>query len=52
MNQNYVALRKNNLELVEYKNMLKKTETFLAESRFNFPEQDENTSTVGIMGEG
>ena len=46
MNTNYVALRKNHLELTEYKSMLKKTEIFLSESRFNFPDPDEGTSKL------
>ena len=46
VNTNYVALRKNHLELTEYKSMLKKTEIFLSESRFNFPDADEGTSKL------
>ena len=33
MNSNYVALRKNHLELTEYKCMLKSADTFLSETR-------------------
>ncbi len=39
-----MALRKNHLELLELKNMLKKTEIFLEESRLGFTDTDENTS--------
>ena len=39
-----MALRKNHLELLELKNMLKKTEIFLEESRLGFIDADENTS--------
>ena len=44
VNSNFVALRKNHLELLELKNMLKKTEIFLEESRLGFNDADENTS--------
>ena len=44
VNSNFVALRKNHLELLELKNMLKKTEIFLEESRLGFSDADENTS--------
>ena len=44
VNSNFVALRKNHLELLELKNMLKKTEIFLEESRLGFNDSDENTS--------
>ena len=46
VNTNYVALRKNHLELTEYKSMLKKTEVFLSESRLNLVESDEGTSKL------
>eukprot|EP00092_Neocalanus_flemingeri_P001102 GFUD01001175.1.p1 GENE.GFUD01001175.1~~GFUD01001175.1.p1 ORF type:complete len:874 (+),score=218.49 GFUD01001175.1:2161-4782(+) len=43
VNINYVALRKNHLELSELKNMLRKTEVFLSENQLNLQELDENT---------
>merc|ERR1719481_2194154 len=43
VNTNYVALRKNHLELSELKNMLNKTEVFLSENQLNLSELDEST---------
>jgi hypothetical protein len=38
VNTNYVALRKNQLELLELKNLLQKTETFLSETTLQIAE--------------
>lgn len=49
VNTNYVALRKNHLELTEYKCMLKQAETFLSDTRLNFKEPDEHTSKSFLL---
>jgi len=46
VNVNYVALRRNHLELTELKNMLRKTEVFLSGQQFNLPEA---TETTGLL---
>jgi len=48
VNTNFTALRKNHLELSELKNMLTKTEAFLAESQFSLREtvSDETTGLL------
>jgi len=52
VNTNYVALRKNHLELMELKTMLNKTESFLSENRFQLNEADENTALLDDMENG
>jgi len=52
VNTNYVALKKNHLELIELKTMLVKTEGFLSENRFSFNESDETTALLDDMENG
>jgi len=46
VNTNYVALRKNHLELTELKNMLMKTDLFLSGNQFDLPEATESTALL------
>ena len=49
VNTNYVALRRNHLELTEYKCMLKQAEIFLSEANMQFNETDETTSKCFLL---